>query len=136
MSRGGWPLSRRQRRLSIPMSGLVWMGYRRWLVRPWQCSLRDYLVIVALCAAALLVRGLPTPVIIFFAILGAAVYTCLRLARHGFKLAEIATLLAIILLIAAFLLPAMERTSRRTMGYQFFPTLVPAWYKSLISGAE
>ena len=57
------------------MSGLVWMGYRRWLVRPWQCSLRDYLVIVALLRRRILVRLTNAPVIIFFAILKRSRFT-------------------------------------------------------------
>jgi hypothetical protein len=84
----------------------------------------------------LLLRGFPTPVIIFFTMLGGAVYTCLRLARHGLKLADIATLLAIILLTAAFVLPAMEQTRSRTLGKRSFPSVVPARYMTLLSGSE
>jgi hypothetical protein len=94
------------------------------------------MVVVALCAAGLMLRGSPTVAIICLTVLGAAVYTCFGLARHGFKLAEIATLLAIIVLIAAFMLPVMERTRRSTLGKQSFPSVVPAWYESLLSGSE
>jgi hypothetical protein len=84
----------------------------------------------------LLLRGFPTPVIIFLTTLGGAIYTCLRLARHGLELADIATLLAVILLTAAFVLPAMERTRSRTLGRRLFPSVVPARYMTLLSGSE
>jgi hypothetical protein len=81
--------------------------------------------IVALCAAGLALSGAPISVLIFFAALGVAVYTCMSLARHGFKLSDIATLLAIVLLTAAIILPAMERTRSRTLGARFFPLSFP-----------
>jgi hypothetical protein len=111
-------------------------GYRRWLSRPWQWSLRSYMINVAVCAAGLVLSGSPTPMIVFFTILAGAVCVCLGLARHGFKLADITTLLAIILLTAAVLLPAMERTRNRTLGKRFFPCAVPAKYITLFSGPE
>ena len=111
-------------------------GYRRWLSRPWQWSLRDYLVVVAVCAALLMLSGAPTPMIVFFTILAGAVHACLSLARHGFRLIDISTLLVIILLTAALVLPAMERTRNRTLGNSFFPFAVPARYILLMSGSE
>ena len=44
-----WPLSFRQRTFSFLMVILAATGYRRWLSRPWQWSLRDYMVVVAVC---------------------------------------------------------------------------------------
>jgi hypothetical protein len=41
MSRCTWPPSLRQRTFSILMVIMVSTGYRRWLCRPWQWSLRD-----------------------------------------------------------------------------------------------
>jgi hypothetical protein len=131
-----WPSSFRQRTFSILMVILALTGYRRWLSRPWQWSLRDYMVVVAVCAAWLALSGSPTPMIVFFAILVGAIYTCLRLAKYGFKLADIATLLAIILLTAAIVLPAMERTRIRTLGKSFFPFAVPARYVTLFYGSD
>jgi hypothetical protein len=96
-------------------------GYRRWLFRPWQWSLRDYMVIVAVCAVGLLVSGSPAPIIVFLTVLAGAVYACLRLARHGFKLADVATLLAIILLTAAIALLAMERVKNGALGANSLP---------------
>jgi hypothetical protein len=135
MRHGIWLSSPRQRTLSILMIILAGAGYRRWLCRPWQWRLRDYMVIVAVCSAGLLVSRSPMPMIVFFATLAGAVLSCMRLARYGFKLADITTLLAIILLIAAIILPAMERTRNRTFGKSFFPFAVPARYINLFSGS-
>ena len=112
-------------------------GYRRWLSRPWQWSLRDDSVVVAVCAALLMLSGALTPMIVFFTILAGAVHACLSLARHGFRLIDISTLLVIILLNRSCLvLPAMERTRNRTLGNSFFPFAVPARYILLMSGSE
>jgi CHASE2 domain-containing sensor protein len=136
MSHGIWLPSSRQRMLSILMVILAATGYRRWLSRPWQWSLRDYMVIVAVCSAGLLVSRSPMPMIVFFTALAGALLACLSLARHGFKLVDITTLLAIILLTAAVILPAMERTRNRTLGTSVFPFAVPARYITLFSGSE
>jgi hypothetical protein len=92
--------------------------------------------VVALCALGLALYGAPISMMIFFAALCGAVYTCINLARHGFKLSDIATLLAIVLLTAAIILPAMERTRSRTFGARFFPSLVPARYITLLYGSK
>lgn len=127
------PLSFRHRLWSVLVPMLVWAGFRRWLSRPWQWSLRDYMITVALCAAALLLRGSPAPVILVVAGVAVAVHAVLGLARFGFKLVDIATLLVLILLTAAILLPAMEWTRTRTFGMRFFPHVVPARYMELFS---
>src|SRR5262245_36266912 len=127
MSRTAWTRSSACRAHSIAMSILVWAGFRRWLSRPWQCSLRDYLLIVATCAAGLWLWGFPMPLMIFFATLSGAIFVALRLARHGFKLTDIATLLAIILLTASFVLLAMDRTRTRPAKKPFIPpAIVPS----------
>jgi hypothetical protein len=136
MSHGIWLRSYRQRTLSILMVILAATGYRRWLSRPWQWSLRGYMVIVAVCSAGLLVSRCPMPMIVFFTTLAGAVLACLSLARYGFKLADITMLLAIILLTAAVILPAMERTRKRTLGKSFFPFEVPARYITLFTGSK
>ncbi len=115
---------------------LAGTGYRRWLSRPWQWSLRDYLAIVAVCSAELLVFRSPAAMIVFFTILFGAVFICLSLGRHGFKFADITTLLAIILLTAAIILPAMRRTGNRTLGKSFFPFSVPSKYINLFQGPK
>jgi hypothetical protein len=74
--------------------------------------------------------------IAFFAILAGAVYACLSLARHGVRFTDIATLMAIILLAAAIILPAMEWTRNRTLRKRWFPFAVPARYIVLLSGSE
>jgi hypothetical protein len=136
MSHRAWPPSVRRRTSSILMVILAATGYRRWLSRPWQWSLRDYMLVVAVCAAGLVLSGCPASVIVFFSILAVAVYTCLSLARHGFTLADVATLLAIILLAAASILPAMQQASNRTLGTSSFPFAVPARYTTLFFGPE
>jgi hypothetical protein len=115
---------------------LLLSGYRRWLSRPWQWSLRDYVVTVAVCAGALSLAGSPIPVILFLTALAVAVYFCLNLARHGMRLIDIVTMLAIILITAAFLLPAMQQTRNQTMGKRYFPSIVPARYLTLLAGSE
>jgi hypothetical protein len=94
------------------------------------------MIVVGVCAAGLSLWGLPTSVITFFTVLGATILTALRLARHGFKLVDIATLLAIILLTAAIVLSAMDRTRTGTIGKGFFPSGVPARYMPLFSNSE
>jgi hypothetical protein len=136
MSHQSWPPSLRHRILSTLMVIPAATGYRRWLSRPWQWSLRDYIVIVAACAAGLMFSDIPTPMIVFLTILGGAVYAGLSLARHGFKLVDVTCLLAIILLTAAILLPAMERTRYQTFGKRFFPLAVPGRYITLFTGSE
>jgi len=111
-------------------------GYRRWLARPWQWTMRDYLVVVAACAAGLLVSRFPTPMVVFFTGFAGAVLGCLILAGYGFRLTDIVTLLAIVLLTGAFLLPAMDWTRSRTLGRRTFPFAVPARYSILLFGAE
>jgi hypothetical protein len=135
MSRDAYPRSRSRQAQSIAMSILVWSGFRRWLSRPWQCSLRDYLVIVATCAAGLWLWGFPTPLMILLATLGGAIFVALRLPRHGFKLTDVATLLAIILLTAAIVLQAMEQAKNGTAGKPPFPSIVPARLIILIAGS-
>jgi hypothetical protein len=94
------------------------------------------MIIVAVCATGLVLAGFPAPMIVFFSILAGAVLVSLSLARHGFKLADVASLLAIILLTAAILLPAMDRTRYRTLGKRFFPFAVPARYVTLLHGSR
>jgi hypothetical protein len=76
------------------------------------------------------------PAIIFFLTMGAAIFVALRLPRHGSKLTDVATLLAIILLSAALVLLAIDQTRRRTAGKQFIPSIVPARIIILIAGDE
>ena len=131
-----WPIGRSEKTRSIFMVILLFSGYRRWLSRPWQWSLRDYMVTVAVCAGALSLAGSPIPVMLFLTSLAVAVYFCLNLARHDAKFVDIVTLLAIILITAAFLLPAMQQTRNQTMGNRYFPSIVPARYLALLAGSD
>jgi hypothetical protein len=74
--------------------------------------------------------------IVFSCVLAGAVFVSLRLARHGFRLPDVASLLVIIMLTTAILLPAMERTKDRTLGKRFFPFAVPARYIALLYGSR
>ena len=132
LSRRTWPPSLRQRTLSILMLILAWAGYRRWLSRPWQWSLRDYMIVVAICSAGLALSGYPVIMIIFFTAITGAVFICLSLGRHGFKFTDIITLLAMILLAAAFVLPKIEQTRSRTLSKQFLRSFVPGEVHHLI----
>jgi hypothetical protein len=131
MGRSAWPPGLRQRGHSILVVILVGAGFRRWLSRPWQWSLRDYMASVAATASALCLSGSPMPTFVFVAIFALAVAICFRLPRYGFKFADVSTVLAIILLAAAFLLPAMAQTRSRTLGKQFFPSLMPSRFETL-----
>ena len=72
---------------------------------------------------------------ILLATLAGAIFIALRLARHGFKLSDVATLLAIILLSAALVLHAMDRTRSRAAGKKVLPPIVPARLIILIAGS-
>jgi hypothetical protein len=131
-----WLSSLSERTSVVIMVLALAAGYRRWLSRPWQWSLRDYLATVALCAGALSLPAMPTSLIIVLTIVAASVFITLRLAQIGFRLADVLTMLAIILFTAAFLLPAMEQTRAQTLGKRFFPIVVPARYVSLLTSPE
>ena len=91
------------------------------------------MIVVAVCALALVLAGYPALVIIFFTTVAGAIYICLSLPRHGFKLADIVTLLAMILLTAAVMLPAMEQNRSRPLRMQFFRSFIPARCVALFS---
>ena len=46
------------------------------------------------------------------------------------------TLLAMILLAAAFMLPKIEQTRSRTLSKQFFESFIPERYIALLSGSR
>lgn len=101
------------------------MGYRRWLFHPWQMTLGHCMVIVAWAGTILVLLKLPQPMVIFLLVLASAVFGSFRLRWHGFRLADMGMLLAIIILTAAVLLPAMIVTRHRTAGKRVFPFAVP-----------
>jgi hypothetical protein len=112
------------------------MGCRRWLSRPWQVTLGHYMVLVAVSATGLVVFNWPRPMAIFLLTLALALFGCLRLRWHGFRIADIVTLLAIMLVAVAILLPAMRETRDRTAGKRFFPFAVPQQYVELLYGRD
>lgn len=136
MTRLNWPPWARRSPSAAFMMIVAATGYRRWLSRPGQWTLRDHTAVVIGCAAALAVSRLPSPMIVFVSVLAGAVLLSLSLARHGFRLIDVAALVAIVLLCAAILLPAMERTRQRTLGKRLFPSAVPAHYRHLVDGTD
>jgi hypothetical protein len=126
----------RQPMLSILAVILTAVGYRRWLSHPWQWSLKDYMTVVAACSAGLLVCRCPAPMIVYFAAFAVALVACLSLPRHGFRLVDVATVLAILLLTAALILPAMERAGGRSLGKSYFPFSAPGRFVDLFSLSE
>jgi hypothetical protein len=130
------PLSFRRRTPAFLMILIAAMGYRRWLSRPWQWTIRDCMIAISGCAAGLVLLSFPPPMAVFLLVLALAVFVSLRLPRHGFPLADVAVLLALILVTAVLLLPAMERTRDRTFGKRFFPLAVPQKYVTLLYGSD
>jgi hypothetical protein len=126
----------RQPMLSILTVILTAVGYRRWLSHPWQWSLKDYMIVVAACSAVFLACLCPAPMIAYLAVLAVAVAACLSLPRHGFRFVDLATVLAILLLTAALVLPAMERAWVRSLGKSYFPFSTPRRIVDLYSLAE
>jgi hypothetical protein len=60
----------------------------------------------------------------------------LSLARYSFKFTDIITLLAMILLAAALMLPKIEQTRSRTLSKQFLRSFVPERYITFFSGSR
>jgi len=80
--------------------------------------------------------GFPSPMIAFIAANALVVLATLRLPRHGFRLADVVTVLAILFVASILLLPEMERTRYRTAGGRYFPRLIPARFVALVEGEQ
>ena len=102
--------------------------------RPVQWTLGHLMIVIALSALGLgLFRlSLPMRLILLFST-GLAVCP-LFLARRGYKLIDIVSVLAIALLTIGFLLPAMVQTRFRTAGQRTIPIRVPASFYSFLFG--
>ncbi len=109
---------------------------RRWLLHPWQVTIRAYLGFVAIVAAGWIVSGFPSPMIGLTVAISLATFLSLRLRWFGFNRADVATLLAIIFVGTMLLLPSMVRTRDWTAGGRYFPRLVPASFMALIRGEQ
>ena len=94
------------------------------------------MIVVAICSAGLVLSGYPAIMIIFFTTVTGAIYICLSLARHGFKITDIITLLAMILLAVTFMLPKIEQTRSRTLSKQFLRSFIPERYTTLFSASR
>ena len=106
-----------------------------WLPPPAvQWTLGELMVAIVLCAAGLALARLSLPMLIFLAVASGLALGPRVLARKGFKLVEIITVLAIALLTIGLLLPAMVQTRYRTAGRRTFPAAIPARVHSLLFG--
>ena len=104
------------------------MFHRRvsWPPRPVQWTFCHMMIAIALAALGLgLYRlSLTTRLILLFS--AALAFAPRFLARRGYKLTDIVTVLAIVLLVIGFLLPAMVQTRFQTAGQRTIPIQIPA----------
>jgi hypothetical protein len=107
-------------------------GYRRWLAHPWQWTLGHLMIVVAASAAGLALWRASASTIVLVSSLAIVVLGTLLLARSGFTLVDIATVLAIVLLTASLMLPAMQRMRALTLGRRTFPMTVSGALSSLL----
>lgn len=112
------------------------LGFRRWLIAPWQWTLGDYTLATAACAFGLALLRVPAPTALVLSIVLVAVIGTLVLARHGLRVVDVVVALTIILLTAALLFPAMEQTRQRTLGRRTIPLAMPARYVDLLYGPQ
>lgn len=107
---------------------------RRWPHRshPVQWTLGHLVIVVVTFALGLGLSRLSIAMMVVLALLTGLILAPLLLARRGFKLIDIATLVAVVLLTIGFMLPAMVQTSVRTAGQRTFPIKVPASMYSLL----
>lgn len=115
---------------------LAALGFRGWIARPSQFTIRGYGVLVASAAAVLIVARFPGPMIGFVAGFGLVIIGLRALPRHGFRSADVAVCWAIALVAAMLLLPEMVRVRERTAGGRFFPRVVPARFMALVRGEQ
>jgi hypothetical protein len=108
------------------------MFTRRWPPRPVQWTLGHLMVVVVSFALGLGLARLSMATMVVLAVLTGLILSPLLLARRGFKLMDIATLMAVVLLTIGFLLPAMVQTRVRTAGQKTFPIKVPTSVYSLL----
>jgi hypothetical protein len=100
-------------------------GYRRWLAHPWQWTLGHLTIIVGASAVGLALWRASAPTIVLVSSLAIVALGTLLLARSGFTLVDIATVLAIVLFTASLMFPAMQRTRALTLGRRTLPVTVP-----------
>jgi hypothetical protein len=105
---------------------------RRWPPRPLQWTLGHLMVVVVICALVLGLSRLSMATVIVHAFVTGLILGPLLMARRGFRLMDIATLMAVALLTIGLLLPAMVQTRIRTAGQRTFPIKVPTSVYSLL----
>jgi hypothetical protein len=105
---------------------------RRWPPRHVQWTLGHLMVVVVICALVLALSRLSIGRMVLLALLPGLIVSPLLLARRGFRLTDIATVMAVVLLTIGFLLPAMVQTRIRTAGQRTFPIKVPTSVHSLL----
>jgi hypothetical protein len=104
----------------------------RWPPRPVQWTLGHLMVVVVICALGLGLSRLSMATMVVLVLLTGLIVSPLLLARREFKLRDIATLMAIVLLTIGFMLPAMVQMRIRTSGQRTFPIKVPTSVYSLL----
>jgi hypothetical protein len=105
---------------------------RRWPPRSFQWTLGHLTVVVVICALVLGLSRLSMATVIVLAFVTGLILGPLLMARRGFRLMDIATLMAVALLTVGFLLPEMVQTRIRTAGQRTFPIKVPTSVYSLL----
>jgi hypothetical protein len=101
------------------------MLQRHWLPPRSQWNLGHLMSAVAACAAALGLARLSGSALMLLALGACLVFGPIFLARKGFSLVDIATVLAIVLLALCFLLPTMAQIRYRSAGQRIFPIPIP-----------
>jgi hypothetical protein len=98
--------------------------------------LRHFGIIVGLTAAGLALARLPASWVVLAASLTALIAGPFLLARKGYRLLEIVVVVAVVLLAACLLLPAMHRTRVRTLGRRTVPVVMPDSVRRFLDGFE
>ncbi len=113
---------------------LLALFIRRWPPRPEpvQWNLGHLMVVVVICALGLALARLSMETMVFLALGAGLIVSPLSLARRGFRLTDIVTLMAVVLLTIGFMLSAMVQSRVRTAGHRTFPIKVPTSVYSLL----
>ncbi len=107
-----------------------------WPPRPVQWTLGRFMIVIALTALGLGLFRLSLTtrwILLFSAVLALGPRF---LARRGYKLTDIVTVLAIILIVMGFLLPVMVQTRARTAGQRTIPIHIPADFHGFLFGNQ
>jgi prepilin-type N-terminal cleavage/methylation domain-containing protein len=93
-------------------------------------------LLTALVAFGLWLTRFPVSWVVAGAFLAAVIVGPYVLARKGYTLVEVAIVLAILLLAAGLLVPAMQRTRFRTLGRRTIPVVMPDSVRRFVEGFQ